>query len=84
MGSNFNKTRKKVLNDVEKMGKQAGVKVIKKLVEGIPEEAIINEGKKDDIIVMGCKGMTGLNRILLGNVCEKVSHHAISPVLIVR
>jgi nucleotide-binding universal stress UspA family protein len=78
------KQGKKVLNDVEKMGKQAGVKVIKKLVEGIPEEAIINEGKKDDIIVMGCKGMTGLNRILLGNVCEKVSHHAISPVLIVR
>ncbi|HUT00633.1 MAG TPA: universal stress protein [Candidatus Thermoplasmatota archaeon] len=78
------KQGKKVLNDVEKMGKQAGVKVIKKLVEGIPEEAIINEGKKNDIIVMGCKGMTGLNRILLGNVCEKVSHHAISPVLIVR
>jgi nucleotide-binding universal stress UspA family protein len=78
------KQGKKILDNVEKMGKTAGVKVIKKLVEGLPEEVIINEAKKDDLIVMGCKGMTGLNRILLGNVCEKVSHHAASPVLIVR
>jgi nucleotide-binding universal stress UspA family protein len=78
------KQGKKILDDAEKMGKQAGVKVIKKLVEGIPEEAIIKEAKKDDIIVIGCKGMTGLDRILLGNVCEKVSHHASSPVLIIR
>jgi nucleotide-binding universal stress UspA family protein len=73
-----------VLNDVEKMGKAAGVTVIKKLVEGLPEEVIIQEGKKDDLIVMGCKGLTGLDRILLGSVCEKVSHHATAPVLIVR
>lgn len=73
-----------VLNDVEKMGNAAGVTVIKKLAEGLPEEVIINEGKKDDLIVMGCKGLTGLDRILLGSVCEKVSHHASAPVLIVR
>ena len=73
-----------VLNNVEKMGKVAGVTVIKKLVEGIPEEVIINEGKKDDLIVMGCKGLTGLDRLLMGSVCEKVSHHAKAPVLIVR
>jgi nucleotide-binding universal stress UspA family protein len=78
------KQGKEVLNKVEKMGKAAGVTVIKKLVEGIPEEVIINEGKKDDLIVMGCKGLTGLNRILMGSVCEKVSHHASAPVLIVR
>ena len=66
------------------MGKAAGVTVIKKLVEGIPEEVIINEEKKDDLIVMGCKGLTGLDRILMGSVCEKVSHHALTPVLIVR
>jgi len=78
------KQGKKILDNVEKMGKTAEVKVIKKLVEGLPEEVIINEAKKDDLIMMGCKGMTGLNRILLGNACEKVSHHATSPVLIVR
>jgi nucleotide-binding universal stress UspA family protein len=78
------KQGKEVLNVVEKMGKAAGVTVIKKLVVGLPEEVIINEGKKDDLIVMGCKGLTGLDRILLGSVCEKVSHHASAPVLIVR
>jgi nucleotide-binding universal stress UspA family protein len=80
----LSKQGKEVLNNVEKMGKAAGVTVIKKLVEGLPEEVIINEGKKDDLIVMGCKGLTGLDRILMGSVCEKVSHHASSPVLIVR
>ena len=78
------KQGKEVLNDVEKMGKAAGVTVIKKLVEGLPEEVIIKEGKKDDLIVMGCKGLTGLDLVLLGSVCEKVSHHAKAPVLIVR
>jgi nucleotide-binding universal stress UspA family protein len=66
------------------MGKTAGVSVMKKLVVGLPEEVIINEGKKDDLIVMGCKGLTGLDLVLLGSVCEKVSHHAKAPVLIVR
>lgn len=78
------KQGKEVLDDVAKMGKSAGVSVSKKLVEGFPEEAIIKEGKKDDLIVMGCKGMTGLDHILLGSVCEKVSRHASSQVLIVR
>ncbi|MCU0850445.1 MAG: universal stress protein [Candidatus Thermoplasmatota archaeon] len=78
------KQGKEVLNDVEKMGKTAGVTVMKKLAVGLPEEVIINEGKKDDLIVMGCKGLTGLDLVLLGSVCEKVSHHAKAPVLIVR
>ena len=72
------------MTKIEKEGKAAGVTVIKKLVEGIPEEVIIKEGKKDDLIVMGCKGLTGLDHILMGSVCEKVSHHAKAPVLIVR
>jgi len=78
------KQGKEVLNEVERMGNESGVTVIKKLIEGLPEEVIIKEGKKDDLIVMGCKGLTGLDRILLGSVCEKVSHHASAPVLIVR
>jgi nucleotide-binding universal stress UspA family protein len=82
--ANLTKHGKKVLNDIEKMGKKEGVTVIKKLVEGLPEEVIINEGKKDDLIVMGGKGLTGLDLVLRGSVCEKISHHAKAPVMIVR
>jgi len=78
------KQGKEVLNEVEKMGKAAGVTVMKKLVEGLPEEVIIHEGKKDDLIVMGCKGKTALSRILVGSVCEKVLHHSKSLVMVIR
>lgn len=73
-----------ILDKVEKMGNRSGVKVIKKLVEGIPDEEIIKEARKNDLIVMGSKGMTALDRILIGSVSEKVLHHAPCPVMIVR
>ncbi len=72
------------LDKVEKMGKKMGVTVVKKMVEGIPDEEIIKEAKKNDLIVMGSKGRTALDRIMLGSVSEKVVHHASCPVLIVR
>jgi nucleotide-binding universal stress UspA family protein len=73
-----------ILDNVEKMGNRAGVKVIKKLVDGIPDEEIIKLARKNDLIVMGSKGMTALDRILVGSVSEKVMHHALCPVMIVR
>ena len=55
-----------------------------KLVEGMPGDHIIKEAKKDDLIIMGCKGRTALSRILVGSVCEKVMHHSKSPVMMIR
>ena len=37
-----------------------------------------------DIIVMGTLGRTGVQRLLLGSVAEKVSRHAPCPVFMVR
>ena len=73
-----------VLDEVKKQGSKLGVHVKTKLVNGIPDDQIIKEAKKDDLIIMGCKGRTALNRILVGSVCEKVLHHAKSPVMIIR
>ena len=75
---------KEALDEVEKMAKKEGVKIKKKIVEGIPDEEIIKEARKNDLIVMGSKGKTALDRILLGSVSEKVVHHAPCPVMIVR
>jgi nucleotide-binding universal stress UspA family protein len=72
------------LDTVKKKGSKLGVHVKTKLVEGIPDDEIIKEAKKDDLIVMGCKGRTALGRILVGSVCEKVVHHSKSPVMIIR
>ena len=73
-----------VLEEVKKQGSKLGVHVKTKLVDGIPDDQIIKEAKKDDLIIMGCKGRTALSRILVGSVCEKVLHHAKSPVMVIR
>jgi len=73
-----------VLDKVKKQGLKLGVPVKTKLVEGIPDDQIIKAAKKDDLIVMGCKGRTALSRIFIGSVCEKVLHHSKSPVMVIR
>jgi len=73
-----------VLNEVAKMGKRNGVRVIKKIVEGIPSEEIIKFANKNDLIVMGSRGRSAIERILIGSVSEKVLHHAPCSVMIVR
>jgi nucleotide-binding universal stress UspA family protein len=73
-----------VLDKVKKQGSKLGVRVKTILVEGIPDDQIIKEAKKEDLIVMGCKGRTALSRILVGSVCEKVLHHSKSPVMVIR
>jgi nucleotide-binding universal stress UspA family protein len=37
-----------------------------------------------DLVIMGSHGRTGIRRVLLGSVAEKVLRHAACPVLIVR
>ncbi len=73
-----------VLDEIEEMGNKEGVKVIKEFKEGIPDDEIIKLAEKKDLIVMGGKGKTALDRIFLGSVSEKVLHHAASSVLIIK
>lgn len=55
-------------------------------VEGDPAEGILKvaEQTKADLIVVGNKGMAGARRFLLGNVPNKISHHAPCSVIIIR
>lgn len=73
-----------ILYEIKKMGSKAGVHVVTKIVEGHPYQEIIKEARKNDLIVMGCKGRSALSNILVGSVCEKVFHHSTSPVMIIR
>ncbi|MEE8322791.1 MAG: universal stress protein [Candidatus Bathyarchaeia archaeon] len=60
--------------------------IVRKLVRGNPAEIIckIAEEEGFDLIVIGSRGLSGLKAFFLGGVSDKVSRHAICPVLIVR
>jgi len=73
-----------LLDEIEKMASKYGLKITKKIKEGAPDEEIIKLSKKDDLIVMGAKGISAIDRIFLGSVSEKVLHNATSSVMIVR
>lgn len=51
-----------------------------------PYEFIVSEAEKlkVDVIVMGSHGRTGLKRLLMGSVTEKVIGHTSCPVLVVK
>jgi nucleotide-binding universal stress UspA family protein len=53
---------------------------------GHPVDHIVSvaEREKVDLIVMGSRGLGGLQSFLLGSVSDRVLHHAHCPVLIVR
>jgi nucleotide-binding universal stress UspA family protein len=54
--------------------------------EGDPAEVIIQVANEQqaDLIVVGSRGLTGIQQFLLGSVSSKVSHHAPCSVMIVR
>ncbi|MDA8255746.1 MAG: universal stress protein [Betaproteobacteria bacterium] len=54
--------------------------------EGRPDEAIVKAAESGgaDLIVVGSHGRTGLTKILLGSVAERVIGHAACPVLVVK
>jgi len=61
-------------------------RVSAKLVSGLPWTVIVRELEDPtyDLVVLGTHGRTGLERILLGSVAEKVVRHAPCSVLAVR
>jgi nucleotide-binding universal stress UspA family protein len=63
-----------------------GVPMEHRLVEGDAGEAIVQlaEETKSDLIVMGTHGRTGLSRLLMGSVAEKVVRRAPCPVLTLK
>lgn len=62
------------------------VTVEHRVVEGDPATAILHIAKdiKADLIVLGTHGRTGLGRLLMGSVAEKVVRNAECPVLTVK
>lgn len=49
-----------------------------------PVDALLDEVRDDDLLTVGSVGMSGARRFMLGNVPNKVSHHAQSDLLVVK
>jgi len=66
---------------------QESIEVDSAVVEGVDPAAVIIESARQrgaDLIVMGSHGRTGMGRLLLGSVAEKVIGEATCPVLVVK
>jgi nucleotide-binding universal stress UspA family protein len=56
-----------------------------RLERGIPADTILRTAERGyDLVVMGTRGRTGLARLLMGSVAQKVSARASCPVMTVR
>ena len=71
---------------VRQQAEQAGIPVETYVGEAEADEAILNLARDQaaDVIVVGSHGRTGLRRLLMGSVTEKVIGSASCPVLVVR
>lgn len=66
--------------------KDIGVPYNSRFETGHPVDTIVRAAEElhTDLIVVGCRGMGGFQRFLLGSVSSGVLHHAHCPVLVVR
>jgi len=53
------------------------------LVMGHPAEAILDQTKGADLLVVGSRGLGGFRGLLLGSVSQQIAHHSPCPVVIV-
>lgn len=72
-------------SEIGEMATNAGVPFEKIIAEGNPSEEILRRSSESgmDLLMMGSIGRTGLEKLMLGSVAEKVVRHSRVPVLIV-
>lgn len=82
IGDEVRSTLERTAKDIE----AKGVSVSTYACAAEPADAILEvaESSKADLVVVGNRGMSGVKRLILGSVSNKVSHHAPCSVLIVH
>jgi nucleotide-binding universal stress UspA family protein len=77
----------KILSEVKGLASKEGVQIDTRVEDGIPYERIceVAEESDADLIVMGSHGRTGIGKVFIGSVAERVIGKAkCRPVLVVK
>lgn len=79
-------TAKKMLEEYKIEAAKNDIPIEIMITQGDAAKIIIELSKKNryDLIIMGTRGRTTFQELLLGSVSLKVMHHAICPVMVVR
>jgi nucleotide-binding universal stress UspA family protein len=74
------------VRNLEAAASEQGITLDTMIPMGRPEEGIVKaaEFKQASLIIVGSHGRTGLKRLLMGSVAERVIGHAKCPVLVVK
>jgi nucleotide-binding universal stress UspA family protein len=82
------KRLKTVLSDALKEAKEKrpSIKVSVRLLKGHPADKIVQTAQEEgfDLIVVGSRGLSGVEELVLGSVSDRVADRATCPVLIVK
>jgi nucleotide-binding universal stress UspA family protein len=83
---NLSEVADTVLTRASRRAAEKGVKAETHTRENDPADAIIEvaDAQNADLIVVGSRGLSGIQRFLLGSVSSTVSAHANTSVMIVR
>ncbi|MGM0372571.1 MAG: universal stress protein [Halobacteriota archaeon] len=73
-----------VLEAARETAARAGVEIQTDVAVGHPARAIINHAEDYDLVVLGTHGGSLSDRLLVGNVAEKVFRRSPVPVTVVR
>ena len=76
----------KMLEEYKNQAAKNNVSIQIMVTQGDPAKVIIElaKAKSYDLIIMGTRGRTPFQELLIGSVSQKVMHHASCPVMVVR
>jgi hypothetical protein len=77
-------TAKECVDIVKRVAEKEGIAVEALIRKGVPHEVIVNTAAHEDVglIVIGSHGRTGITKLLMGSVTERVIGHAKCAVLV--
>ncbi|MBT2663813.1 universal stress protein [Bacillus sp. ISL-45] len=84
--ADINHKRKERLKDIEQKARDSGIRFEFKILHGEPGPAVVDYTNKNnfDLVVIGSRGLNGLQELMLGSVSHKVAKRANCPVMIVK
>jgi nucleotide-binding universal stress UspA family protein len=76
-------TQQLVSEAIERRGGPPAAPVTVRALSGVAADELINASADADLLVVGARGAGGFARLVMGSVSTQVTHHALSPVVVV-